>query len=131
MITNAPKRILVVDGDTDTRQLYFEVLIRSGYKVDTAEDGETGWKALHAASHDPESYDLLITENSMAKSSTVDLIEKLRSERINLPVILASAEAPIKREQFPIAAVLPKPFSPEELVKAVQEVLHTPNNDQA
>ena len=51
----APPRILVVDDDLDICQLYAEVLGGSGYRVDTAQDGEAGWKVLHAARHDPDS----------------------------------------------------------------------------
>jgi DNA-binding response OmpR family regulator len=60
-----PHRILVVDDDRDIRQLSAEVLIHSGYEVDTAEDGKAGWEALHATRHAPESYALLITDHNM------------------------------------------------------------------
>ena len=128
--THPPRRILVVEDKTDIRQLYSEVLIRSGYRVDTAEDGEAGWKVLYAARHDPDSYDLLITDNNMAKLSGVELIKKLRSARMTLPVILASGSAPMNTEWLQLAALLPKPFSPDQLVQTVNEVLHPANRDR-
>ncbi|MEO8428767.1 MAG: response regulator [Verrucomicrobiota bacterium] len=122
--TNSPPRILVVDDDRLTRKLYTKVLIASGYKVDTAEDGEAGWKLLHAVSYDPDRYNLMVTDNNMPKVSGVELVEKLRSACITLPVIMASATPPISTEGLRLAAILLKPFPTDELVQTVQEVLH-------
>jgi DNA-binding response OmpR family regulator len=127
---NPPPRILLIEDDTAIRQLCLELLIGSGYQVDTAEDGEAGLKVLHAASHDPDSYDLLITDNNMPKLSGVGLIKKLRSERTPLPpVILASGTIPPNIEQLRLAAILLKPFDAGQLVQTVREVLRTANSD--
>ena len=122
--TPLPQRILVVDDDTAIRQLNSEVLIHSGYRVDTAEDGDAGWKVLHAVRYAPDSYDLLITDNNMPKVSGVELIEKLRSARMTLPVILATSAVPMSIEGLQLAAILEKPFYPDRLVQTVKEVLH-------
>ena len=120
--TNPPHRILLVDDDASIRQLSAKVLIRFGYQVDAAEDGEAGWKALHAAN-----YDLLITDQTMPKLSGVELIKKLRSARMNLPVVLASAALPAEElDQNPwlqLAATLLKPFTKYELLGAVKAAL--------
>jgi DNA-binding response OmpR family regulator len=130
MKTNPPLRILVVDDDTDTRELNFEVLIRSGYQVDTAKDGEAAWQMLDAVRHTPAGYDLLITDNKMPKLSGVELIQKVRSAPMTLPVILASGTAPLNTVSLQLAAILPKPFSPDQLVETVKDVLHTANGDR-
>ena len=114
-------RLLVVEDDADIREIFSEALMLSGYRVDTAEDGEAGWNALHAVSGDR--YDLLITDNSMPKLSGVELVKKLRAERMFLPVILASGSTPMDTASLQLAASLRKPFLPDELVQAVQEVL--------
>jgi two-component system, OmpR family, alkaline phosphatase synthesis response regulator PhoP len=114
-------RILVVDDDIDLRLLSAEVLFRSGYQVDTAEDGETGWEALQA-----RNYDLLITDNKMPKVSGVELVRKLRSARMALPVILATGAMPEELDRHPwlqLAATLLKPFTGEELLGTVKKVL--------
>ena len=128
--THPPQRILVVEDDADTRKVYSTVLLRSGYQVDTAEDGEAGWQVLHGVSYSPDSYDLLITDNQMPKLSGVELIQKLRSAQITLPVILASGTVPINTEQLRLDAVLRKPFSPDQLVQTVKEVLHTAQSER-
>jgi len=114
-------RILVVDDDIDLRLLSAEVLFRSGYQVDTAEDGETGWEALQA-----RNYDLLITDHQMPKVSGVELVKKLRSARMALPVMLASAAMPEELNRHPwlqLAATLLKPFTGDELLGTVKKVL--------
>jgi DNA-binding response OmpR family regulator len=117
-----PRRILLVDDDSGIRQLYADVLVRSGYNVDTAEDGASGWRALNA-SH----YDLLITDNTMPRVTGLDLIKKLRSEDMTLPVILASGTVPTEELNrcpwLQLDAVLPKPFSIDKLLEAVRVVL--------
>ena len=57
---NHSGHILVVEDEADLRHIYSKVLIRSGYQVDTAEDGEAGWKLLYATCFSTNSYDLLM-----------------------------------------------------------------------
>jgi DNA-binding response OmpR family regulator len=120
-------RILVVDDDRDICLLSADVLTRSGYHVDTAPDGEAGWKALHAVSHDPDSYDLLITDHEMPGLSGLDLVKKLRAARLALPVILSSGRLPLEELQrhawLEIAATLVKPYTNDEMLGTVKAVL--------
>jgi DNA-binding response OmpR family regulator len=119
-------RILLVDDDYYLRELNAGVLIRFGYVVDTAGDGADAWKALNAAS-----YDLLITDNGMPKVTGMELIKKLRSEDMTLPVILASGTVPeeeLKRHPWlRVDALLPKPFTLAEFLDTVKKVLSATN----
>jgi DNA-binding response OmpR family regulator len=120
--TTPSRRILMVDDNTDLRLLGADVLVRSGYKVDSAEDGAAAWDALHA-----NRYDLLITDNNMPKICGVELVKKLRSARMALPVILASGAmtaADLERHpRLQLAATLVKPFTCDELLGTVKKVL--------
>ena len=124
---NPSNRILVVDDDISIRELSVAVLIPSGYQVDTAEDGAAGWEALHA-----NSYDLLITDHNMPKISGVELVNKLRSARMTLPVVLASGAVPTeelnRNPTLQLAATLLKPFSPDQLLGTVKQVLRASNS---
>ena len=119
------RRILVVEDDRDLRKLNAIVLLRSGYQVDAAEDGEAGWAALHA-----NHYDLLVTDNDMPRLSGLGLVKKLRSAHMALPVILAAATLPPEEPlwdrdpSLDLTATLLKPFPAARLVETVQEVLH-------
>ena len=125
-----PRRILVVEDEPDIRRLNAEVLECSGYKVDTAEDGIAGWKVLHAVSHAPDSYDLLITDHDMPGLTGLALIKKVRAARMALPVIVATGALPVKDlfTRYPWiqpAAALMKPYSIEQLLGTVEAVLRT------
>jgi DNA-binding response OmpR family regulator len=127
MTPTLPQRILVVDDDKDICQLCSDILINSGYRVDMAENGEAGWQMLHGTRHDPDSYQLLITDNNMPRLSGIELIKKLRLASMALPVILASGTAPLDSEWLRLAAILLKPFSVDQLVDTVRVVLHPVN----
>ena len=119
---NAPKRILVVDDDEVIRQVNADMLSRYGYETETAEDGAAAWEALQA-----NGYDLLITDNNMPKVSGVELVKKLRSAHMKLPVVLASGAIPTEamnwNSSLHLAAMLPKPFTVDELLAIVKKLL--------
>jgi len=122
--TNPTHRILLVDDDLYARELNAGALIRSGYSVKTAEDGADAWKSLT-----DHGYDLLITDNKMPRVTGLELIKKVRSEDMTLPIILASGTVPteeLKRHPWlQLDAMLPKPFTVEELLDTVNRVLYT------
>jgi CheY-like chemotaxis protein len=114
--------ILVVDDDVVTRQVSARVLSRFGYQTETAEDGAAAWEALQA-----NGYDLLIADNNMPKVSGVELVKKVRSAHMTLPVILASGALPTQELESntwlqPVAKLV-KPFSSGQLLEKVNEVL--------
>jgi DNA-binding response OmpR family regulator len=120
---NPPHRILVVEDDILIRQLNTVALLRSGYDVDTAEDGDAAWKALSA-----DCYDLVITDNSMPKVTGIELLKKMRAGRMELPVIMATGVLPKEefgRHPWRNPAMLAKPYTIEEMLSAVKKVLRS------
>jgi CheY-like chemotaxis protein len=122
--TGMQARILYVDDEPVMRSLGQLVLARSGYAVDTAADGMEAWSALQE--HD---YNLLITDNHMPGLSGLELIRKVRLARMGVPIILASAVLGMYSiNALPLTecgAMLAKPFTPEQLVSVVSDVLRT------
>jgi acetyltransferase-like isoleucine patch superfamily enzyme/CheY-like chemotaxis protein len=120
---NPPQRILVVEDDRDLRQLNARVLIDSGYAVDVAEDGAAAWQALNT-----DSYDLLITDNSMPKLTGTELLKKVRAARMELPVIMATRTLPTqelaKNPWLEPVTMLAKPYATDQLLDTVKDVLH-------
>jgi DNA-binding response OmpR family regulator len=120
--TRHVRRILVVDEDSDLRQLYAEALAGLGYHVDAAEDGIAAWKALKA-----NRYNLLITEHEMPNLTGIELVKMLRAARMAVPVVMAADRLPIyelaRNPSLQLAAALPKPFAVGALLDTVQEVL--------
>jgi DNA-binding response OmpR family regulator len=125
-----PHRILVVDDDSDLRVLYAEVLARPGYYVDVAADGVAAWEAIQA-----NNYNLLITENSLPKLTGVELVRKLRSARMAVPVVMAAVRLPtlelVQNPPLQLAALLPKPFYISELLQTVRSVLRVTDSSRA
>jgi len=132
--TNPSLRILVVDDDSDTRQLSVDVLVGSGYDVEAVIDGAAGWDALQSTR-----YDLTITDNKMPRMTGLEMIEKLRSARMTLPVIMATGHLPMnefaRKPWLKPDAMLQRPFSNDELLTAVKKALdpdsHTDDRKEA
>jgi two-component system, OmpR family, response regulator len=124
------RRILVVEDDPEIRRLNAQVLQDSGYRVDTAIDGISGWNALDAARHAHDSYDLLITDYNLPGLTGLDLVEKLRIVHLALPVIMAAGTLPMDRimgqhHWLQPLVTLPKPYSVEQFLGTVEAVLQT------
>jgi DNA-binding response OmpR family regulator len=123
--TASRRRILVTDDDVHLLAIYSEILIGTGYNVDTAADGAEAWRAIQEAS-----YDLLITDNIMPNMSGPELINKLRSEEMTLPVILASGTMPAEElvlHPWLHYARLTKPFTAGQLLEEVKKALDKVN----
>jgi CheY-like chemotaxis protein len=117
-----PSRILVVEDEPDARQLAVDVLAGSGYAVVAVKDGAAGWAALQSGN-----YDLIVTDNKMPRMSGVEMIEKLRTARMNLPVVMVTGYLPtheyIRRPWLKPDVILEKPFSNFDLLAAVARLL--------
>lgn len=115
-------RVLVVEDNDDSRELYVLVLTRAGFEAREAANGEEALQMLDQC--DP---DLLITDLRTPSISGIDLIRRIRGEErwANLPIIAISAYS---HDQLANAAlhgatrVLRKPFEPNRLLSAVFEL---------
>lgn len=122
-------RILVVDDDTDVRHHNVKMLIYHGYDVEDATDGADGWEALQ-----DRHFDVVITDNTMPRMTGVEMIEKLRSSRMKVSVIMATGTMPtfeFARKPWitpDIALIIP--FSEDELLAAIRNILFKDNYDQ-
>jgi DNA-binding response OmpR family regulator len=120
--TNPPRRILVVDDDSEVRLLSVNALVDAGYDVDSTKDGAAGWEALQV-----KDYDLVITDNHMPRLTGMEMIAKLRSAHMSVPVILATRTFPANivahNPWLKPDASLPRPCSKDDLVAAVKKIL--------
>jgi DNA-binding response OmpR family regulator len=99
-----------------------QALLLFGYEVDAVADGAAAWEALNT-----DGYDLMITDNSMPKVTGVELLKKMRANRMALPVIMATRTLPKDEfRRYPWLqpdATLVKPYTVTELLKMVKNVL--------
>jgi two-component system chemotaxis response regulator CheY len=127
--TRFSHHILVVDDNARIRRLSAEALVGSGYNVDAAEDGAAAWEALQI-----RTYNLMITDQNMPKVSGVELLKKVHAAQMDLRVIMATGTPPTEEFiQYPWlqpTATLLKPYTVEELLGTVHEVLNVADSDR-
>lgn len=121
----SPMSILVAEDERVMSDVIRFNLLRAGYDVTVARNGEEAWERLQT-----RSCDLLLTDFQMPRLTGVELCRKLRNELPDwpVPVILLSARglelnASVLQAELGIAAILFKPFSPRELIQIVAESL--------
>ncbi|MGD9022329.1 MAG: response regulator [Deltaproteobacteria bacterium] len=92
-------KILIVDDEEVIRMLYGEELEDEGYEVITTGSGY-GLVGLI----EEEKPDLIILDIKMAEHDGLDLLQDIRKEFYNIPVILCSAYSSYKGDLKSIAA---------------------------
>ncbi len=116
------KRILVVDDDSEIRELLVFDISQSGYIVDSASNGEQGLKkALE------NNYDLILLDVMMPKMNGYDVCNNIRLAKPNIPVLLLTAKGTIedKKQGFDCGAddYLIKPFDVQEVLLRIRALL--------
>ena len=115
-------RILLVEDDLKIASFVIRGLKEAGFVVDHAPDGEEG---LHTVLTEP--YDAAIIDVMLPKLDGLSLIEDMRRQKINTPVIILSAKRSIddrvKGLQTGSDDYLTKPFSFSELLARVQALI--------
>jgi DNA-binding NtrC family response regulator len=114
--------VLVVDDEQNMQRVMRMVLEDAGYQVLVAGSGE---KAL---THLPNpNLDVVVTDLRMPGMGGEALVERVRSDRPDVPVIVVTAHGTIKSAVQSIAAgatnYLAKPFEPEDLEIAVHNAM--------
>lgn len=112
-------RILLIEDQTKISNLIKQGLKEEGHAVDVASDGEQGYFLLHK-----NKYDLVVLDVVLPKTDGLSLCKRLRSENINLPIIILSAKNTVKDKVQGLNAgaddYLAKPFSVDELLARVR-----------
>jgi two-component system, OmpR family, response regulator len=115
-------RILVVEDDAKIASFVIKGLEQAGFAVDHAADGEDG---LHLALS--EAYDAAIIDIMLPKLDGLSLIEELRRQQRDTPLIILSARRSVadrvKGLETGSDDYLIKPFSFAELLARVQALI--------
>jgi two-component system OmpR family response regulator len=115
-------RLLLVEDDIKIAQFVVNGLREAGFAVDHATDGEDG---LHLALTEP--YDLAIIDLMLPKLDGLTLIEQVRKEKINTPVLILSAKRSVDDRVNGLKKgsddYLVKPFAFAELLARVQALI--------
>lgn len=123
--SDSKETILLVDDEQSVRAIVLKILRRARYTVIEAESGEA---ALEIAEQHKGKIDLVITDMFMPGLRGPEVVERLAPKRPGLRALFMSGYADQDaRTGVPAGAnFLNKPFSGQELAKAVEAVLKGP-----
>jgi len=115
--------VLLVDDEPDVRKLVGRILLRQGYTVFEASDGE---EAIRFSQQHDGPINLLLTDVVMPGISGRDLAEQLAPLRPEMRVLFMSGrmdDSMVQNVANFTTAFIPKPFTPDALVGKVRDVL--------
>jgi two-component system, OmpR family, response regulator len=120
-------RVLVVEDDHKIASFIVNGLKQAGFAVDHAGDGQEG---LNLSVTEP--YDVAVIDIMLPKLDGLSLIEQLRKQGINIPVIILSAKRSVddrvKGLQRGSDDYLIKPFAFSELLARLQALIRRASN---
>jgi DNA-binding response OmpR family regulator len=121
-------RILVADDERDLNDAIVRRLTDAGYSVDGCYDGESVFGYLAGAD-----YDAVILDVMMPGADGFHVLERMRSEGKNIPVIMLSARDSTDDKVFGLDRgandYLAKPFEFKELEARLRNVLRKPSGN--
>jgi len=114
-----PASILVVDDDPAIRDLLTDFLTKRGYRVQTAEDGQTALSVVERGA--PQ---LVVLDIYLPGMNGVTVLRELRARKYtgNVIVLSGSKEEKLLNAMLKMGVVelMPKPFDLERLALAIQ-----------
>ena len=119
MADNTLETILLVEDEPAVRQLFAQALSRAGYVIHEARNGQ---EAIKLFDQHGDSIDLLLTDMRMPYMGGAELAHQLRARRRTLKLLCISGY-PGNLDADLASDFLAKPFSRDDLLKKVREVL--------
>lgn len=121
-MSQAPKRLLVVDDDPKLRDLLHRYLTAQQFEVGLAIDGASMNRLLQK-----ETWDLIILDLMLPGEDGLSIMRRLRGANVRTPVIILTAKGDdvdrIVGLEMGADDYLPKPFNPRELLARINAVL--------
>ena len=122
--------ILIVDDESRIRKLIKDFLVKEGYKVLEAEDGE---QALKIFEEKGEKINLILLDVMMPKLDGWSVLRQIRQSS-KVPVIMLTARGEEQDELFGfelgVDEYITKPFSPKILVARIKAILSRVRKDK-
>ncbi|BCS53650.1 sigma-54 dependent transcriptional regulator [Geobacter sp. SVR] len=116
------KRILLIDNEAGLCRMMEQVLLDNGYLAKAFTDPR---KALEEFL--PNAWDLVITDIKMPGMSGLEVLQKVKEQSRDLPVMMITAYATVDMSIQALRKgaydMLTKPFEPEELIYRVKNAL--------
>jgi CheY-like chemotaxis protein len=123
-LTRGTEKILVIDDEESIVAMYKGILELQGYRVEGHSDSE---KALEAFRMAPDSFDLILSDQTMPHLSGSELAKEILQIRPNIPIILCTGYSSLvskeKAQEIGIERFIMKPVERKTLMETVREVL--------
>lgn len=127
-IAAIPGHILVVEDEDYLRRGLWQLLTLESYTVTCAEDGMQGWELFETLA-----LDLVITDLKMPRMDGIELLQRIRAQKPNFPIILLTGYADLETEPsaFPYERcdLILKPFDQAHLLTSVKRALDSPGTE--
>ena len=124
------KHVLVVDDEKHVREVAGHLLSAAGYEVSRAEDG---MDALAILARDPTAVDLVLLDMTMPGLDGLEVLERIRRVRPDLPVLLSSGYSRDKVGDVLstdlACGFIQKPYRRGELIGVTASMLDGPDDD--
>ncbi len=120
--TSSKALLLYAEDDTAVRSITTRILQRAGYQLLIAEDGQ---QAIELADQHHDKIQLAVCDIVMPRANGIQVRAHLHHLRPDLPVILCSGYTGtgLTGAADDIGPVLRKPFTPQELLRQIEEAL--------
>lgn len=125
-MANTDKKILLVEDETELRELYQILLSGEGYQVDAVADGKAGLEAMQRGG-----YDLVLLDIMLPFIDGLDVLErnaqsnnphKQPNDSVVLLTNLAQDQTIAKGLEYGVRGYMIKSdYNPEQLLEAVRE----------
>jgi len=128
------KKVLVIDDEDIVLKSVSKILSEENYEVDVSSSGRQGIERAIE-----RSYDMVLTDIRMPDVGGMRVLRDIKRAKPSLPVIMitgyGSVQSAVQAMQLGAADYLEKPFTPDQLLKAVASALDItttqPAEDQA
>jgi CheY-like chemotaxis protein len=122
------KRILIIDDNTQLRQLLRQILEREGYEVIDAKDSKSGTKLYRQTLTD-----LVITDVAMPDKDGIEILRELKRDFPDVKIIATTGDSQTLSAQYYLSAMkalgaeraFTQPFGRKELLNTVHELLNS------
>lgn len=118
------EHILLIDDEEDIVEMLQKMLTYFGYQITTASNSEEALKLFCAY---PSRFDLVVTDQTMPKITGIELTQKIREIRPDIPVILCTGFSELITEEklkaLGVKEYIMKPIHCKEMAGIIRKVL--------
>jgi two-component system, NtrC family, response regulator AtoC len=115
-----PKRILIIDDEENFRHMLSVILIKEGYEVETASNGEEGIQKSIASP-----FNQILCDIRMPRMDGLEFLREIKKTAVDATIIIMSAygtlDIAIEAMKLGAYDYISKPFKPDEIILTLRK----------